>query len=362
MFLIIIVVFSGIKLAPILKPMLGFNEKELKSLDMIDFNSSNKEESSIVVKGFSSYIAKYDGGKISLYNHKGDLLWEKDKEIKEPLIIGSDDFFIVADMLSGTMDYFDYSGNTLATINLEDKIYNGKIFHNNSIAVALEGSNTILLLDEVGQEISSISIPKGDIIDFELSNNGDIIAVALLNVEEYDYYSSIFLYSLEGRVLAGNKIEKSILYYLKFDENDNIFSLGDNVMIMIAQDEGLLWEKEIEETINAIDSMGYNRIVINSIKSQNTIIDTKNRNSIIQMNLDGEIIHQTPITGEIIGVKSSEDVIAAFSKRTIFLIDDKGDIFIERKINRDIEDVLWISDGTFVLMFKDRMEIMTLNY
>lgn len=361
-FLIIGIIFGGIKLISILKPMLGFEEKELKTLAVIDFKSADKKEGNVLVKNVSNYITSYDGGKISVFDYKGKLLWEKSRVVKEPLIIGNDNIIILIDMLSGAMEYFDYSGNSLATINLGGKIFNGKIINDTFIAIALEEDNKILLLNQEGQEISRISIPKGEIIDFQLSNDGNIIGVALLNLEEYDYYSNILLYSTEGRVLAGNKIEDSIIYYLEFDKENRLVSIGDNKILLMARDEGLLWEKQIEGTINAIDSMDTHRIVINSTKEKNIIIDTKNRNSVIQMDLKGEVIHQTSIIEEIIGLDSIENTIIAFSKRTIYLIDNKGKIFMERKINKDIDNVSWVSDGVFVLVFKDRMEIMTLNY
>ena len=69
-----------------------------------------------------------------------------------------------------------------------------------------------------------------------------------------------------------------------------------------------------------------------------------------------------PIVGNILGVEAYEDTIIAYSERTIYIIDDKGYILIEKKINKDIQDVFWISQGNFVVVFKDRMEIMTLNY
>lgn len=363
-FLVIItaLVYGGIKAVSILKPMLGFEEKNLKTLKTIDFKTNVTEDKNLLVKGVVEYICKYENNTISLYDNKGNFLWEKNESIEDPLIIGNDHFFIVSDKINGKVYYLDYQGNTLATINTERKIYDIKTYNNEYVAISLEEESKVILLDKNGEEITNIVVPKGEILDFQLSNNRDIIAISLLNVEEYDYYSNILLYSLDGRVLAGSKVEETIVFNLYFDENDRVFAFGDNKMLIISKEEGISWKKNITEVINKIDIMRADRIVVSFIKSKNTIIDTKNRSTINQMNLDGEVLYQTPIPEDILGLDSISNTIVAFSERTIYIIDNKGNIIIEKKINKDIEDIFWISDGDLALILKDKIEIITLNY
>jgi len=358
--LLFIITFSIIKLYSWIQSLMNPEKLELNRLATIDLKENSKNNIELFSVG--EHLCKYDGEKLFVYNHNGALQWEKNMGIEEIIIKGNNNLMVIGDTGKGHLYFFDYQGNQIDRINAESKISFIKILTNNYIGVSLEEKNSILVFDIQGKRVTEIQIPKGIINDFDISNSGSVVGVVLLNVEEYEYYTNILLFSLEGRVLAGNKIEESIMYFIKSADNDDFFVLGDNKILTIGKEKGVIWDKELSEEINKIDILDDNIIVINFIRNTDTILDTKKRNTIVQMNTKGEIVKEISIIDDIRDIDAINNFIVAFSDRTFFILDKHGNVILEKKINKDIQDIFWISSGNFALLFKDKLEIMTLNY
>ncbi|MCG8541494.1 MAG: DUF5711 family protein, partial [Clostridia bacterium] len=307
-------------------------------------------------------VIKFEKNKLVTYDLNGEKLWEKELKMKDPIIRGNKDNIVVVNPTNGKVFYIDYRGEIKLENSLDKEVIDVEINSNGYVLTMLK--KEIFVFHPNGEIVSNFNIPKGEVFDGDLSEDNNTIALTILNVEEKKFYSNILFYSLDGKVLAGKKYDNDIIYKIFLINDSNLLALSDSRVLMISEDDknnNVIWVKEFEENLNKGVLSDQGILVLSLINKENTIIDTKNRNIICQLNLDGNILNKTPIAGEVLGLDVIDDEILVFTDRTIYILDKKGEIILERKINRDIKTVKWISKKNILITYKDRLEIMSLD-
>ncbi|RKD22224.1 hypothetical protein SAMN02745883_00854 [Caminicella sporogenes DSM 14501] len=353
----IVLIFN--KFFPVLKTVLKVGEVSLEKKNSISY--INKNDKKGVVEVLNDYIVKIENNTISLFDSEGNDLWQRKLNVQTAVVRQAIDKIIIADCERGEIIYLDYKGNILGNIQINKKIFNLKLNREGYQLITTE-ENEIYVINNKGEIISNISVPKGEIIDGHLSNDHNMIVLTILNVEENNFYSNVLFYSLEGKIISGKKFSDRIILNLFFDDKAEVLGLGDGEIFKINSEGKLLWTKKIENTLNLGKISNKGSIVLSLIKKRNPIIDTKNRSVISKMSADGNILFTTSVVGDIISIDIKKKNIAAATKRTIYLIDDKGNLILEKKINKDIKNICWISDKFLAVIFKERVEVMKVDY
>lgn len=352
-------IFGGIKLVGFLGSILSDKDLNLKKTEAIEYTERKKESSKVNIKSFNGYIIKFEEKKLSTYNEDGDKLWEKELNIDNSILRGNKENIVVVDSLKGKIYYIDYEGKIKMEKSVDKEIMDVKINNNGYVFIMLE--NEILAFDDSGEVVSNFTIPKGEIIDGDLSPDNSTIALTILVVEEKKFYSNILFYSLDGKVLAGKKFDNEVIYKIFLNKDNNLLVLSDNSMLMMTVQDNILWEKDIEEALNKGMLTEDELLVLNLVKKTNTIIDTKNRNLISQIDLNGNVLSRTPVAGEVLGLDVIDDRIAVFTDRTIYILDKKGDKIIEKKINKDLKSISWVSKKKLLIVYRGKLEIMEIS-
>lgn len=356
------IIFGIIKFAEILKPVLGYKSIGLKRISTIEYTTRKQDRDRVNINGFEERVIKFEKNKLVTYDLNGEKLWEKELKMKDPIIRGNKDIIVVVNPTNGKIFYIDYRGEIKLENSLDKEVIDVEINSNGYVLAMLK--KEIFVFHPNGEIVSNFNIPKGEVFDGDLSEDNNTIALTILNVEEKKFYSNILFYSLDGKVLAGKKYDNDIIYKIFLINDSNLLALSDSRVLMISEDDknnNVIWVKEFEENLNKGVLSDQGILVLSLINKENTIIDTKNRNIICQLNLDGNILNKTPIAGEVLGLDVIDDEILVFTDRTIYILDKKGEIILERKINRDIKTVKWISKKNILITYKDRLEIMSLD-
>ncbi|WIF95847.1 DUF5711 family protein [Caminicella sporogenes] len=353
----IVLIFN--KFFPVLKTVLKVGEVSLEKKNSISYINRNDKKG--VVEVLNDYIVKIENNTISLFDSEGNDLWQRKLNVQTAVVRQAIDKIIIADCERGEIIYLDYKGNILGNIQINKKIFNLKLNREGYQLITTE-ENEIYVINNKGEIISNINVPKGEIIDGHLSNDHNMIVLTILNVEENNFYSNVLFYSLEGKIISGKKFSDRIILNLFFDDKAEVLGLGDGEIFKINSEGKLLWTKNIENTLNLGKISNKGSIVLSLIKKRNPIIDTKNRSVISKMSSDGNILFTTSVVGDIISIDIKKKNIAAATKRTIYLIDDKGNLILEKKINKDIKNICWISDKFLAVIFKERIEVMKVDY
>ena len=356
------IIFGIIKFAEILKPVLGYKSIGLKRISTIEYTTRKQDRDRVNINSFEERVIKFEKNKLVTYDLNGEKLWEKELKMKDPIIRGNKDNIVVVNPTNGKVFYIDYRGEIKLENSLDKEVIDVEINSNGYVLTMLK--KEIFVFHPNGEIVSNFNIPKGEVFDGDLSEDNNTIALTILNVEEKKFYSNILFYSLDGKVLAGKKYDNDIIYKIFLINDSNLLALSDSRVLMISEDDknnNVIWVKEFEENLNKGVLSDQGILVLSLINKENTIIDTKNRNIICQLNLDGNILNKTPIAGEVLGLDVIDDEILVFTDRTIYILDKKGEIILERKINRDIKTVKWISKKNILITYKDRLEIMSLD-
>ncbi|WP_432405898.1 DUF5711 family protein [Wukongibacter sp. M2B1] len=354
-----VLTFGLIKIGTGIKNMFSNKSMGLKKVGVIEYAKRRQNDEKVNIDSLNEHIIKFQKNKLSIYNQGGDKLWEKELNIDEAIIGGNRSTIVVAGALRGEIYYIDYEGKIKVEKAIDKKVLDIRVNDDGYVLVMLE--TEIYVFDSNGETVSNFSIPKGVIFDGDLSKDSSKIALTILAVEENKFYSNIIFYSLDGKVLAGKKYDNDVVYRILLTDNNKLLILGSNKILNIADDGNVLWEKRLEGTLNKGILTDNGVLVLNLVSKKNTIIDTKNRNTISQLNSGGNIINETPFAGEVLGLDVIDDRIAVSTDRTIYIFSKKGDMLLEKKINKDIKNIKWISRKNLLIIFKDRLEIMTLN-
>lgn len=356
------IVFGVIKFTQFLIPTLGnIGNKSIdfKRLNTIEYVKRKDENRKVCIESFNEYVFKFEQQKLHTYDKEGNMLWEKTLDIEKPIVKGNKDSIVVANSLSGNIYYMDYKGEIKIENNLEKEIMDMKINDSGHAFVMLE--EEVYVFDPNGEVVSNFTIPKGEVIDGDLSPDNSTIALTILAVEEKKFYSNILFYSLEGKVLAGKKFDNRVINKIFLTSNKSLLVLGDNSVLMLTDDNNVLWQKNFEETLNRGVLKDNELLILNLVMKKNTIIDTKNKNIVGGLDLNGNILYKTPVAGEVLGLDAIDDRIGVFTNRTIYIIDKKGNKILEKKINKDIKNISWISRKNLLVIYKDKLEIMEIN-
>ncbi|MDK2918848.1 MAG: hypothetical protein PWQ37_1581 [Candidatus Petromonas sp.] len=354
---VFILIFGGMKFVQLIKPMLGFGSVRLKEVNTIKYLDKNDGKREITIEALNENVIKFEKDTLSLFDLKGKKLWEKKIDISKAIIKGNHEKVIVADSQTGKIFYLDYKGNETGHFLVDEPIYDIKINKDGYILIILKNKDSIYVLDSDGNKVSNINIPKGEIIDGDLSDDSSVIALSLLQIEENKFYSNILFYSLEGSILAGRKYDNDIIYRLFFVGNKEILCLKDDKIFKLTSEDKVLWEKKLEGVLHRGDLSEDGKLALNLVKKENIIIDTKNRSIVTQIDFRGKVLWETPIVGDIEGIDTYGDKVVAYTKRTLYFIDDKGNIILEKKINKDIRELYWISDDSLAIIYTDKVEI-----
>ncbi|SKC88286.1 DUF5711 family protein [Maledivibacter halophilus] len=331
----------------------------LKKTEAIEYTGRKNEDNKVNIKSFNGYIIKFEEKKLSAYNEDGEQIWEKELDIEDVILSGNKSYIAAVDSLKGKIYYLDYEGKIIIEKSVDKKVMDVKLNDSGYVLIMLE--NEVFVFDEAGEIVSNFIIPKGEIIDGELSMDNSTIALTILVVEENKFYSNILFYSLDGKVLAGKKFDNEVTYKIFLTRDNNLVVLTNNSMMMMTTEDNILWEKDIGETLNKGILTENELLILNLIKKNNTIIDTKNRSVISQVDLNGNVLSNTPVAGEVLGLDVIDDRIAVFTDRTIYVMDKKGNKIIEKKINKDIKNINWISKKKLLIIYRSKLEIMEIG-
>ena len=358
--IITIFIFGSAEGVTMVKNLLGRREIEFSKLGVIQYGH-NKDT---IIQAYGSNIAIYSGDTLTVYNDQGVVLWEAHQPIGTPKLISSEQLLFLGDREKGIIFCFDTLGNLLWTAESGQRIED-MVSNQGFLAVWSEGETqggVVLVYDSNGKKKGTIQLGKGDIIDVAISKDGSMIALSVLDVEKDKIETNVILYGADGKLLGGNKYDHEVIVRLFFHEDNRLFNVGDHKLIAFDKGKGLLWSKEMGASLNRVSWNEEGFAVLSLVNNKKMIMDTKNRNYVMTMNMDGEEMGRVPMKGEILGVDTKGKHITAFTKRTLYFFSKIGKELGEKKVYSDIYGVHMLTNDRMVLVLNNKLEIMKVKY
>ncbi|WP_129599833.1 DUF5711 family protein [Anaerophilus nitritogenes] len=353
-----ILIFGGAQLVNIAKNLLGYGEIDFQNIVTIEY----KEDKNRKVYPFLQGMVIYDQKVLKKYNIHGIEEWSINKSIKKSIITTSEKNIFLVDRETGEMIAFDDKGNKAFSINLEKPIQNMVSNKEGSIALYSENEkNTeIYTFDVEGKKQGQIIIDQGSIVDIAISNEG-WVGISVMEIEDNTLETKVVLYSKEGKLLGGNKYKNQVITNIFFSEDGDLLNVGVKKIMAFSKTNGPLWSKELPSSIGKVSWNEKGYAIFYLINHKKSIIDTKSTNYLETIDIKGKELSNLPIKGEVLGIDTYKNSFIAFTERTLYF-SKNGKELIEKKINNDIQDIYMIKENEFILVLKNKVQILKIKY
>ena len=346
-----------------IKNLLGYGELEFKKMATIPLRDKNKS----LIQPFEQSFIVYEPSTQTLhaYGLDGQERWIFKEKIKDPILNSTPTHLYIGERATGRIFCVDVLGNIDWQINLERSLRMLRSSVRGYVAVYSEDDNekgAVYIFDMEKKQRGIINLNQGNLMDMTLSQEADLLALSVMSIPNDKIESNVVLYNMEGKLLGGNKYGGDIISRIYAGKEQKIVNVGDKKVIGFSKEKGLLWNKEIEDSISKTVWSEDGFIVLALINNKKTIIDTKNRNRIAIIDLEGNELSKVSLKGEVLGIDIKDEHVVAFTDRTIYLLSKDGKDPIERKVNNDIQSVHMIEKDRLALVFSDKIEILRVKY
>lgn len=345
------------------KSRLSFGKLNSDVIESISCTPNIDYDRSVLFESDQKGIIKSDMTALVYYGLDGQPIWEKEINSLAPVVRYGQDYIIVGDYGTGELYNLSMSGTINASITGIGKLQDVKIGANGVIVALLEKDNEVVLLDKQLEEITRISLPKGKVIDFDLSSNKSLLAFSFIRIDENNFYSNVMLYSFDGRLIGATNFEQQYVFDIQIVE-DNIVGVLDTGVFVLDSENQLLQSIDIDRRIEAfyLDEKGM--IFLNLTKSPEDLTDTRADNVISVINLEGKkVMDDIVIDASVYQLIAGSQQLAFLSGDKIYQLDKKtGELLKIQTLEKDALKVHIMSDSVFGVEYIDKFDIYNMTY
>jgi hypothetical protein len=345
------------------KTKLSFGKLNSQVIESIPCNPNIDYDRKVIFETNKHGIIKSEQNSFIFYNVEGKALWEKEINSSSAMVRLGDSFIIAADSGTGELYSLTFKGEINKSIGPLGRIKDILVGENDVIVLVLEQDNEVVLLDKTLEEITRISLPNGDLIDFDLSANKSLLAFSFIKMDKTNFYSNVLLYSLDGRLIGATNFEQQYIYDVKVIE-DQVIGVLDNEVFVLGGDNEMIQSLEIDRRIESfcLDESGL--IILNLTKNPEELTDTRPDNVISVLDLKGkmvmpDIIVEAPISQLL----SSELYLTFLSGDKIYQMDKAtGELLKIQTLEKDALGVRMINKSILGVEYIDKFDIYSLAY
>ena len=342
---------------------ISFGKLNSSVVESIPCTPNMDYERSVVFESDAQGIIKSDGTSFVYYGLDGQAIWEKEINSPAPLVRFGQGFVVVGDYGTGEIYALNLKGEIIQSIPGLGKLQDIKIGDNDVLVVLLEQDNQVVLLNKSLEEITRISLPKGDVIDFDLSANKSLLAFSFIKMDKSNFYSNVMLYSLDGRLIGATNFEQQFIFDLKVVEDKVIGVLDSGIFVLNGENE-LLQSLEIDRRIEAfhVDESGI--IYLNLTKNPEDLTDTRPNNVITAIDESGQkVIEDIVVEVSIDQLTSDSAYLTFLSADKVYQLDKKtGELLKIQTLEKDALKVHTVDKTVFGIEYIDKFDIYSLTY
>lgn len=202
-----------------------------------------KESTTVKYTEMANNILKYGGDEVSLLNRQNTVMWNSPQTMDNPEVDICKEYCVVYDKKGTRMSIFNQNGK-VGEIQTKLPVMKAKIASQGVVAAVLEEKDTtwINLYDAQGNEIATMKTridSPGFPLDLELSDDGLLLAVAYVKVEDYkpSSYVAFYNFGTAGKNQMDNLVSAYsysgvIIPDIEYLENSHFAAVADNGFIV----------------------------------------------------------------------------------------------------------------------------------
>lgn len=308
-------------------------------------------------------ILQYWDGILYAYDVRGNQSWSINLGINSPVIEANDEYIYVLDggknqiikiLNSGNIEYRRVLNKSVNFIKPGDDKY--LFVHHHPEQNRLRN---VSVLNEEGKVVAEILVSEGEVINALVSEKNDRVILHTLVFSDGKVEGKLIYYNLKGEVVRLESTGDQIVVNMFFDNKGNLMVFYENKIASINSDYQNNWQVDTEEITSVALSNDY-LITYHSNEGRGGIIQ-RQRESLKMIDFSGKIIGENRSLEKIIGVDTFNNDIIAYSSRTIYLLNGKGEILMEYKISGDLQEVLLLPNKHIGVITKEKLSIMKIQ-
>ncbi len=351
--IIVIVVFFTPNVYAYLK--INFFTQTIDMQEIAEIAIDSPKEFSIYNYNDKIVIATPDA--LSLYTADGKMLKRRQLNGEEVEVKVAGDIVLTAETLRGDVGVL--SGDDLAVV-MEKKdlgaISDILVSQQGYIVIVLEKDNRFYILNKQLEIDSSFALPEGEITNLSLSNDGGVLLVAVVNLENGRFKSYVYQYDLAlgGKIIGSCDLADSLVFSVYMNDNQ----------VVITDSEIKSYNRKSDEIatisdINKIDqSASYGEYLYTAFwgMSEETITRVDKNGKEVQQKVEKEV-PKLKVYKDDFQAKASMEVklkslpqqiivndkfIATYAEGAIHLYDKEINSLAVNRSKSDLKGILWL--------------------
>ncbi len=307
------------------------------------------------------HIFKWGKGRLICYNELGQKLWEKPMNGEDICIRGNGSSFVAADLNVGDLFLLDENGVMLKKEFGLGKI--GRLIYTKDgiITCYLPEKKKLLIFDNKLIERASIAVSDGMLMDIEIADKADFIALTFFRLSGDGYHSQIFTYRKDGSDIGSINIEGQVLFDTQVT-NTSLICVTDNHVYAYDFNNNEIWQNEIDRTIKKVCISKRNgTVILNLIRAKENLADDRPTNVLVRINKSGRLSKDIPISYDIERIDMAGDKTVFSTKYQIYVMSPTGKLDSILKL-KDYLDKFHIFNNTYLgIEYSDYLDIIDLG-
>lgn len=336
---------------------LNFNKEAIEKInvveleDVIDLNMYDSDGKNLYVVN-SSKLEKYD--------ENGQVLWHKDIVNNNIILKSMNEETFIVDKNQGDIFKLDGDGKILNSKYALGNIDNFKVNEESYCSFLSTDKKKISVLNRDLENVTEIEINSGDVLDYDISRENNIVVVSVLDLNESSVITKIVVFDLDGKMVGAFNYNNRILYKLNI-KGDKVIALGDDILFSFTIKDGDQWENRITEDLVAQEFLPNGDVTLFLREKEADLVESKMIKSLVTYDVDGNEKYRSEITDDLLAIYTLNDITVATLDKELLIFDGQGKLLSRKSVSDKIDDLRWISKNKFVVRSGQNLNFYKLN-
>ncbi len=300
---------------------------------------------------FNNTIVTFEKKELVIYTENETHKYSFSETLSEVSINNVGNVIYVTDRKMGKVYIFDQSAIILEEINFNQEILSIKEdrkkqligFHTREKT----GTEHLIFFNGSGKETGRINgLKDGKIIDFSIGPTGEKVAISVITYGE-SIKANILFVDVQGEIQGGKTFENEIFPQVFLMDNGELICVGNKRILKLNQNKEIVWEEPM-----VADRVAYSTFMDGLIICTSKIGTT----NVILLGNEKDVLLNTSVDGNIMGIKSNEKRTILYGNRSLFLVNQSA--IKETKLPKDIMWADLLINGLVVIGSNDKIEVL----
>ncbi len=296
---------------------------------------------------FGDGYVRYSNDGIAYFDRKGNAIWNQTYQMKSPSISVRGDCLAVGDINGSTIYMFNKKG-MLGSVDTSLSISQVEMGESNLVAAILEDSNAnyINLYDESGSKVYSVKTTlagDGYPLGISISQDATKLIASYVYVNGDSIKTNVVFYNFSDvgqneteRVVGGFDYDSTLVPEVHFLTDTCAVAIGEDVI-------GIYRIKEFPSLYKSVQVDAKIDRVFTSSKYIGLVVDNQESGynyKLLVYDINGNLVSQTTFNTLYDTIKFDGDTILMYNDSLVTLMNCKGKVLFEQKMDLPVEDVL----------------------